>query len=85
MCISPIVNFKVFLLLFVDQLIKHGKFQSWMIGLPHSSAPPSAVLVLPSARLGSDKYQFLSQGRFKEREVWRGGRVSVWGVAYPGG
>ena len=39
-------------------MIKQGKFQSQTIGLLHYTAP-CPILVMPSARLASDKYQGL--------------------------
>ena len=52
----------------VDLLIKQGQFQSWMIGLPHSTVP-CLIPVMPSARLGSDKHAFLSHW-FDSTRVW---------------
>ena len=40
-------------------LVKQMEFQSSMTVLPHSTAP-CAIPVMPSAKLGSDKYQFLN-------------------------
>ena len=40
-------------------MIRQEKFQSWTIGLPHSTAP-CPILIIQTTRLGNDKYKFLS-------------------------
>ena len=37
-----------------------GKFQSWTLGLPHSTAP-CPILIMLNTRLGVDKYKFVSR------------------------
>ena len=51
------------LFFFVNKLIKQGIFQSQMLGLPHSTTP-CPILIMPSAWLGSNKYQFLRSHLF---------------------
>ena len=56
----------IYFCLFVDYMIKLGKFQPWTIGLLHSTAP-CPILKIQSTRLGSDKYKiFMSLGRLDQ-------------------
>ena len=55
-----------------------------MIGLPHSTAP-CLILIMPSTRLGSDKYTFLSHGLTRQwykprqwyKSIYQNGRQTL--------